>query len=87
MNATELRTQILELINERLALEAGAQEQFRRTGRLDEVTAADSMLQVELVMMLEEQFSIRFEPDDIDTDLLCDLDRLTAFVAAARAGD
>jgi acyl carrier protein len=87
MTAAELRTQILELINERLALEPGAQEQFRRTGRLDEVTAADSMLLVELVMMLEEQFSIRFEPDDIDTELLCDLGRLTTFVAAARARD
>jgi acyl carrier protein len=86
MPSTDLRSEIVDLVNGRLSLEPGAREQFRSTGRLDEVTAADSMLLVELVMILEEQFGIRFEPDDIDAELLCDLDRLTEFVAAARAG-
>lgn len=84
MPITELRADIVDLVRERLALEPGALEQFRRSGRLDEVTAADSMLLVELVMMLEERFDIRFEPEHIDTELLCDLDRLAAFVAEAR---
>jgi acyl carrier protein len=86
MNRTnDTRSEILGLIAERLALEPHALEQFRASGRLDEVTAADSMLLVELVMLLEERFGIRFEPEHIDADLLCDLDRLTAHVAAARA--
>lgn len=84
MQNSELRSRILDLIKERLALEPGAMEQFRRSGRLDEVTAADSMLLVELVMMLEERFGIRFEPEHIDNELLCDLDRLAAFVAEAQ---
>ena len=85
MDAAELRAQIVDQVAERLALEPGALQQFKTTGRLDEVSAADSMLLVELVMMLEERFEIRFEPDDIDTELLCDLDRLTAFIAGAQA--
>lgn len=86
MQHAELRAGIVELVSERLSLEPGALEQFRRGGRLDEVTAADSMLLVELVMMLEERYDIRFEPEHIDNELLCDLDRLTAFVAEARKG-
>lgn len=87
MPTGDLRAQIVELVIERLSLEAGAREQFEVSGRLDEVTAADSMLLVELVMILEEAFGIRFEPEDIDAELLCDLGRLTEFVAAARAED
>jgi acyl carrier protein len=83
----EIRAQILGLIAERLALEQHALEQFSASGRLDEVTAADSMLLVELVMLLEEHFGIRFEPEHLDADLLCDLDRLTAHVAGARFAD
>lgn len=82
----DIRSAILRLAAERLALEKHALEQFEASGRLDEVTAADSMLLVELVMMLEEHFGIRFEPEHIDADLLCDLDRLTAYVAGARRG-
>lgn len=80
---SEIRAEILRLITERLALEAHALEQFQASGRLDEVTAADSMLLVELVMMLEERFGIRFEPEHIDAELLCDLERLSAHVAGA----
>jgi len=81
----DTRAEILALIAERLALEKHALEQFRASGRLDEVTAADSMLLVEVVMLLEEHFGIRFEPEHLDAELLCDLDRLTAHVAAARS--
>lgn len=79
----DIRAEILRLIAERLALEEHALQQFQLSGRLDEVTAADSMLLVELVMMLEERFGIRFEPEHIDAELLCDLERLTAHVAGA----
>ncbi|MCU0990963.1 MAG: acyl carrier protein [Xanthomonadales bacterium] len=81
----DTRAEILALIAERLALEKHALEQFRASGRLDEVTAADSMLLVEVVMLLEEHFGIRFEPEHLDAELLCDLDRLAAHVAAARS--
>jgi acyl carrier protein len=81
----DTRAEILALIAERLALETHALEQFRASGRLDEVTAADSMLLVEVVMLLEEHFNIRFEPEHLDAELLCDLDRLAAHVAAARS--
>ncbi|TDJ33850.1 MAG: hypothetical protein E2O56_03155 [Gammaproteobacteria bacterium] len=87
MNAPdETRAAILQLMAERLRLEDKALEHLRANGRLDDVTAADSILIVELVLALEERFDIRFEPDDIDADLICDLDRLTAFVSAARPG-
>jgi acyl carrier protein len=84
---SEIQAEILQLIAERLALEEQALEQFRASGRLDEVTAADSMLLVEVVMMLEERFGIRFEPEHIDAELLCDLERLTAHVAGSLPAD
>ena len=80
----DVRAEILALIAARLALEKDALEQFRASGRLDDVTAADSMLLVELVMMLEEHFGIRFEPEHLDAELLCDLERLSSHVAATR---
>ena len=82
-STSNIRAAILQLIAERLALEEHALQQFQLSGRLDEVTAADSMLLVELVMMLEERFGMRFEPEHIDAELLCDLERLTAHVAGA----
>jgi acyl carrier protein len=87
MNAPdETRTAILDIMAERLRLEDKALEHLRANGRLDDVTAADSILIVELVLALEERFDIRFDPDNIDTDLICDLDRLTTFVSEAQSG-
>ena len=86
MNAPDdTRTAILALMSERLRLEDEALKSLGINGRLDEVTAADSILMVELVLALEEHFGIRFDPDNINAELLCDLDRLTAFVSDAQS--
>jgi len=86
MNTSDdTRAAILQLMSERLRLEDAALERLGTNGRLDDVTAADSILIVELVLALEEHFGIRFDPDNIDAELLCDLDRLTAFVSDAQS--
>ena len=82
---TETREAILDIMAGRLLLEDKTLEQFRVNGRLDEVTAADSILVVELVLLLEERFEIRFDPEHIDAELICDLDRLTAFISQAQS--
>ena len=84
--SADIRDAILETMAKRLDLDEPTLEQLRTNGRLDEVTAADSILMVELVLALEDRFGIRFEADDIDAELICDLDRLTAFVSEAKSG-
>ena len=84
--SADVRDAILDVMAERLRLDEPTLEQLRINGRLDEVTAADSILVVELVLGLEDRFGIRFKADDIDAELICDLDRLTAFVSEAKAG-
>ena len=84
--SADVRDAILDIMAERLRLDEPTLEQLRNNGRLDEVTAADSILVVELVLGLEDRFGIRFKADDIDGELICDLDRLTAFVSEATAG-
>lgn len=83
--SAEVRDAILDTMTERLRLDEPTLEQLRVNGRLDDVAAADSILMVELVLALEERFGIRFEPDHIDAELICDLDRLTAFVSEAQS--
>ena len=84
--SADVRDAILDIMAERLRLDEPTLEQLRINGRLDEVTAADSILVVELVLGLEDRFGIRFKADDIDAELICDLDRLAAFVSEAKAG-
>ena len=81
----DYRAEITEIIIELLALEKPAIEQFEANGQLDEFTAADSMFLVELVLMLEDGFGIRFEPEHLDAKLLCNLDWLATFVAESTA--
>ena len=86
MNALDdVREVILEILSERLDLDGAALEKLRANGRLDELTAVDSLLMVELVLMLEERFDIRFDPERIDAELISDLDLLSAFVESAQA--
>ena len=81
----DYREEIIEIIRQRLVLEKHAVEQFEKHGKLDSVTAVDSMFLVELVTMLEEHFGIRFESQDLDENLLCNLDWLTNFVTSSVA--
>ncbi len=76
---------ILGIIAKRLSLEKEPLEQLRVGGRLDKFTAVDSLLMVELVLLLEEHFEIRFDPEHIDAELISDLDRLAEFIADARS--
>ena len=76
---------ILATMARRLELDNTALETLRVKGRLDEFTAVDSLLMVELVLMLEERFDIRFDPENIDAALISDLKRLVSFVAQSRA--
>ncbi len=82
----EIRESILDIMARRLHFDDQTIEQFRVHGRLDEVTAADSILVIELVLMLEDRFEIRFDPEHIDVELICDLDRLTAFISGVQSG-
>ena len=79
-----IREAILDTMARRLHFEDQTIEQFRLNGRLDEVMAADSILVIELVLMLEDHFEIRFDPEHIDAELICDLDRLTEFISQGR---
>ena len=81
-----IREAILDTMARRLHFENQTIEQFKVNGRLDEVMAADSILVIELVLILEDHFDIRFDPEHIDSELICDLDRLTAFIAQAQSG-
>ena len=83
----ETRSVILEMVRDQLDLDADGFEKLSRRGRLDELTAVDSLLMVDLVVSLEERFSIRFEPDDIDAELMGDITRLCAFVDMARQAE
>ena len=76
---------ILATMAKRLELDNTALETLRVRGRLDAFTAVDSLLMVELVLMLEERFDIRFDPENIDAALISDLKRLVSFVAQSRA--
>lgn len=81
----DTREVILGIIAERLSLEGEALEQLRVGGRLDKFTAVDSLLTVELVLLLEEHFKIRFDAEHIDAELISDLDRLAGFIADMRS--
>ena len=81
----DIREVILGIIAKHLSLEKEPLEQLRVGGRLDKFTAVDSLLIVELVLLLEEHFEIRFEPEHIDAELISDLDRLAGFIANARS--
>ncbi len=81
-----VREAILDTLSTRLHFEDQVIEQLRIKGRLDEITAMDSILVVELVLVLEERFKIRFDPEHIDVELICDLNRLTAFISQAQSG-
>jgi len=76
-----IREAILDILAGHLSLTEKSLERLRINGRLDEFTAVDSLLMVELVLLLEEHFEIRFDPENIDTELISDLDKLAAFVA------
>ena len=79
----EVRDVILDAVREHLDLDREGFEILKAKGRLDELTAVDSLLMVELVLTLEERFNIRFKAEDIDAELINELDRLAAFVAEA----
>lgn len=79
----EVRDVILSTMAERLDLDGRSLENLKINGRLDEFTAIDSLLMVELVLMLEERFTMRFDPKNIDAELIGDLDRLATFVSEA----
>jgi len=79
-----IREAIIDILAEHLSLTEKSLERLRINGRLDEFTAVDSLLMVELVLLLEEHFEIRFDPENIDAKLISDLDKLAAFVADVR---
>lgn len=81
----DIREAILGIIAERLSLGEEPLEQLRVGGHLDKFTAVDSLLMVELVLLLEEHFEIRFDPEDIDAELISDLDSLAGFIADVRS--
>ena len=81
----EIREVILEAVVEHLALDDASLGKLRASGRLDEFTAVDSLLMVELVLMLEERFDMRFAPEHIDADLISDLNRLATFVSETQS--
>jgi len=83
-NLNDIHDVIIEIMAERLKLDNPSLEKLRQNGRLDEFTAVDSLLMVELVLALEERFNIRFDPEDINAELINDLGRLAAFVAQAK---
>lgn len=82
-NLNDIHHVIIEIMAERLELDKPSLEKLSQNGRLDEFTAVDSLLMVELVLALEERFNIRFDPGDIDAELINDLGRLTSFIAQA----
>lgn len=79
-----IREAIIDILAEHLSLTEKSLERLRINGRLHEFTAVDSLLMVELVLLLEEHFEIRFDPENIDAELISDLDKLAAFVADVR---
>lgn len=83
--AADIRAAILNIMADRLSLADQHLEQLRDNGRLDQLTAVDSLLMVELVLLLEEHFQIRFDAEQIDAELVSDLDRLTEFVLQTQA--
>ena len=76
----DIREAILNIVAERLSLEQQSREQLRINGRMDRFTAVDSLLIVELVLMLEERFQIRFDPEHINVELVSDIDALATFI-------
>ena len=78
------RETLLGIVRDQLGLDEDTLAEVDRSGRLDAFTAVDSLFTVELVMTIEERFSIRFDPEDIDAEMIGDLGRLSAFVDAAR---
>jgi acyl carrier protein len=80
---SETRETILNMVCEQVGLDEEASKTLRSRGRLDELTAVDSLLMVDLVISLEERFGIRFEPADIDPELVGDITRLAAYVDKA----
>ena len=79
----EIREAILEMVSDQVGLDQEAYDDLVSGGRLDELTAVDSLLMVELVLSIEERFHIRFDPEDIDAGLIGDIDRLAEFVRKA----
>jgi acyl carrier protein len=85
MMIADIYNVIIEMMAERLELDEPSLEKLRHNGRLDEFTAVDSLLTVELVLNLEERFGIRFDPENIDAELINNMDRLAAFVSEAQS--
>jgi acyl carrier protein len=83
--APDIRKAILEIMAERLSLDDQQLEQLGNNGRLDQLTAVDSLLTVELVFLLEEHFQIRFDAEQIDEELVSSLDKLTEFVLQTKS--
>jgi len=77
---SKTRKVILGLVCEQVNLDEAALKTLDVRGRLDELTAVDSLLLVDLVISLEERFGIRFDPEDIDPSLIGDISRLAEFV-------
>lgn len=80
---SETRETILNMVCEQVGLDGEASQTLRARGRLDELTAVDSLLMVDLVISLEERFGIRFDPADVDPELVGDITRLAAHVDKA----
>ncbi|MGD8347380.1 MAG: acyl carrier protein [Lysobacterales bacterium] len=80
---SETRETILDLVCEQVGLDEDASKTLKARGRLDELTAVDSLLMVDLVISLEERFGIRFDPADIDPELVGDISRLADYVDKA----
>lgn len=84
---SDTKNVILEMLREQVGLDDEAIATLAEKGRLNELTAVDSLLMVDLVVSLEDRFGIRFDPEDIDAELISDIARLAAFVDANREGE
>jgi len=71
-SSLETLSRIARVIAERVGANVTAEE-LRRATRLDQLIGLDSIAALELVVGLEREFAIRFEPACMDREFLMDL--------------
>jgi acyl carrier protein len=58
------------------------EEDLRYSKKLDELVGLDSLAVLEFVAALEKEFGITIEPEQLELEVLRDLERLAAYIAA-----
>jgi acyl carrier protein len=76
---TLIRQKICRVLVDTLRLPL-SEVDFESIERLDDLLGVDSITLIEATLGLEKEFAIRFEPEEIERDVLCDLSRLTACI-------